>query len=110
MLTDDTALKARRVDFHELSGPPNCIASVSTSDVGSALQSDAVVDAIKNADKSLVSERVQLERLLRKHISVSASFTDLGRKSMMYHRIDIGYSDPVRQPMRRVPHVHISVL
>ena len=66
---------------------------------------------MKNADKSLISEqRVLLERLLRKHSSVfAASPTDLGCTSQMYHRIDIGDSGPVRQPMRRVPHEHIPV-
>ena len=67
---------------------------------------------MKNADKSLVSkQRVLLEHLLRKHSSVFAtSPTDLGRTNLMYHRIDIGDSGPVRQPIRRVPHEHIPVL
>ena len=112
VLANDTVLKARRVDLQELTTPPNCVASVSTSDVGLAPQADPFAKAMKNADKSLVSEqRVLLERLLRKHISVfAASPTSLGRISLLYHRIDIGDSGSVRQPMRRVPHEHISVL
>ena len=55
VLAVDTAVKARRVDLHELSTPPNCVALVSTSDVGSAPQADPVAEAIKNADKSLKS-------------------------------------------------------
>ena len=112
VLADDTALKARRVDLHELSTPPNCVASVSTSDVGSVSQADPVAEAMKIAEKSLVSEqRVLLERLLRKHPSVfAASPTDLGHTSLIYHRIDIGDSGPVRQLMRRAPHRHIPVL
>ena len=52
-----------------------------------------------------------LERLLRKHNSVfAASPTDLGRTSLMYHRIDIGESGPIRQPMRRVSLEHIPLL
>ena len=35
---------------------------------------------------------------------------DLRRTSLMYRRINIGYSGPVRQPMRRVPHEHIPVI
>ena len=94
VLADETALKARRVDLHELSTPPNCVASVSTSDVGSAPHADPVAEAMKNANNSLISEqRVLLERLLRKHSSVfAASPTYLERKSLMYHRIDIGDS------------------
>ena len=67
---------------------------------------------MKNAEKSLVpDQRVLLERLLRKHASAfAAGPTDLGCISLMHHRIDIGDSAPVRQPMRRVPHEHIPVL
>ena len=87
MLADNTELKARRIDLHELSTPPNCVASVETSDVGSAPRAEPVAEVMKNADKSLVSEqRVLLERLLRNHTSVFAdSPTDLGRTSLMYH-------------------------
>ena len=112
VLADDTALKGRRIDLHELSTPPNSVASVSTSDVGSAPQADPVAKAMKNADKSLVSEqRVLLERLLRKHSSIFAASTmDLRRISLMYHQIDIGDSGPGCQLMGRVPHEHIPVL
>ena len=88
------------------------IPKVSTTDAGSAPSPDPVAEAMKNADKSRVPEqRVLLERLLRKHASAfAAGPTDLGRTSLMYHRIDIGDSGPVRPPMRRVPHEHILVL
>ena len=111
MLADDTALKARRVDLQELSTPTYCVASVLTSDVGSAPQANRVSKAIKNAEKSLVFEqRVLLERLLRKHTSVLAACpADLGGTSLIYHRIDIGDCGPVRLPMRRVPNEHIPV-
>ena len=94
----DIALKARRVYLQELSTPPNCVALVSTTDAGFALSPDPVAKEIKNADKSLVPEQlVFLERLLRKHASAFASCpTDLGRTSLMNHRIDIGDSGPVR--------------
>ena len=58
VLADYTTLKARRrIDLNELSTPPNCVALVSTSDVGSAPQSDPVAVPMKNADNSLVSEQ-----------------------------------------------------
>ena len=112
VLVDDIALKARRVALQELSTAPSCVALVSTTDAGSAPSPDPVAEAMKTADRSLMSEqRVLLERLLRKQASASAAGpTDLGRTSLMYHQIDIGDSGPVRQPMRRVPQEHISVL
>ena len=112
VIADDTALKTRRVATRELSVTSNCVAVVSTTDAGSAPSVDPVADAMKNADKALVFEqRVLLERLLRKHSTAfAAGPTDLGRTSLIYHRIEIGDSGPVRQPMRRVPHEHIPVL
>ena len=54
---------------------------------------------------------VLLERLFRKQRSVfAASPTNLERTSLMYHRIDIGDSGPVCQPMRRIPHEHLPML
>ena len=112
MLADDIAVKARRVAFQKLSTPPNCVAFLSTTDAGSAPSPDLVAEAIQNADKSLVpKQRVLHECLLCKHTSAfAAGPTDLGRISLMYHRIDIGDNNPVPQPMRRVPHEHIPVL
>ena len=43
-------------------------------------------------------------------MSFPAGPTDIGRTSLIFHRIDIGDSGPVRQPMRRLPHEHIPVL
>ena len=88
------------------------MAIVSTTDAGSAPSADPVSDAMKNADKAVVPEqRVLLERLLHKHSTAyAAGPTDLGRRSLIYHRIAIGDSNPVRQPMRRVPHEYIPVL
>ena len=65
-----------------------------------------------NAVKALVHEQhLLLERLLRKYAGTFASGpTDLGRTSFMYNRIDNVDNNPVRQPMRRVPHEHIPVL
>ena len=60
VLADETVLKARRVYLHELSTPPNCVATVLTSDVGSAPQADPVAESIKNADKSLIFEQCVL--------------------------------------------------
>ena len=112
VIADDTALKTRRVYTQDPSAPKNCVANVSTTDPGSAPSADPVTDAMKNTDKALAPEqRVLLERLLRKHATAfAAGPTDLGRTSLIYHRIEIGDSDPVRQHMRRVPHEHIPVL
>ena len=111
VLADDTALNARRVDLHELSTPPNCVASVSTSDVGSASCRSGRRSQEKRRQVTDYRERGLLERLLRKHTSVFAACpTDLVRTSLMYHRIDIGDYGLVRQQMRRVPHEHIPVL
>ena len=112
LLADDKELTARRVDHYGLSALPNFVASVSINDLGLALQTDTVAKAMKNADKSLIFEqRVLPERLHRKHTSIfDASVTDIGRTSLMNHRIDIGNCGPVRQPMRRVPTEHIPVL
>ena len=88
------------------------MAVVSTTDAGSASSVNPVADAMKSADKAIVPvQRVLLERLLRKHAGAfEFCRRDLGRTSLMYHRIDIGDNNPVRQPMRRVPHEHIPVL
>ena len=68
-LADDIALKARRVDFQQLS-TPNCVALVSTTVAGFAPSADHVAKAIKNADISRVTEhQVLFERLLCKHDS-----------------------------------------
>ena len=85
---------------------------MSTTVAGSGTTANPVTDAMKNADKALVPEqRVLLKRLLRKHSTAfAAGFIDLERTSLIYHRIEIGDSDPMRQPMRRVPHEHIPVL
>ena len=112
VIAKGTALKAWPIDTQNPSAPKNCVANVSTTDARSAPSADPVTDAMKNADKALVPEqRVLLERLLRKHSTAFAACpTDLGRTSLVYHRIEIGNSGPMRQPMRRVPHEHIQVL
>ena len=112
VIADDTALITRRVTTHELSAPSNCVAVVPTTEPGSGPSADPVADAMKNAEKALVQEqRVLIERFLRKHSTAfAAGPTDLGRTSLIYHRIEIGDSGPVRQPMRRVPHEYIPVL
>ena len=110
IIADDTALKTRRVDTQDLPAPKNCVANVSTTDAGSAISADPVTDAIKNADKAFVLEQqTLLERLLRKHSTAfAAGPTDLGRTSLIYHRIEIGDSGPVRQPMRRAARTYLS--
>ena len=116
VIADDTAVKTRRVDTQDPSALKNCVANVSSTDAGSAPSADPVTAAMKNAmkiaNKALVPEKhVLLERLLRKHSTAfAAGRTDLGSTSLIYHRIEIGDSGPVRQLMRRVQHEHIPVL
>ena len=92
--------------------PPNCVALVSTTEEGFAPTLDPVAEAMKNADESLVLEqRVLYKRLLCKYATAFAfCTTDLTCTSLMYYRIDIGYTGPLQQPMRFVPHEHIPVL
>lgn len=46
MLADNIAHNARRVDHHEISTAPNCVASVSNSDLYSSPQRDPVIEAM----------------------------------------------------------------
>ena len=63
VIADDTALKTRCVNTQDPSAPKNCVATVATTDAGSAPSADPVTDAMKNADKALVPEqRILLER------------------------------------------------
>ena len=73
---------------------------------------DPSVDGMKDADNALKPEqRVLLERRLHKHTIVSLSgLTDIGRKSFIYYRIDIGKSGFGRQPMRGLYYKHIPVI
>ena len=109
VLADESPVRLRRVDLAE---PPEGAITIATADIGSSKDTSALTEAMSNADKSLSSDqRGQLERLLRQHFNVfSAGPQDLGRTSLIYHRIDTGDSGPVRQAMRRVPHEHIPVL
>ena len=40
----------------------------------------------------------------------SSSPEDIGRTKLIYHKIDIGENEPVRQSLRCIPHEQISVL
>ena len=97
VIADDKALKTRCVDTHNPSAPKKFVLIVSPNDVGSVPSADAVTDAMKNVKNTLVHEqRLLLERLLSKHFTdFAAGPTDLGRTSLIYHRIEIGDSGPV---------------
>ena len=105
-----TELKTQIVETQDSSPPKNCVAIVSTTDDGSALLADPVTDPMKNADKAIVTEQwVLLERLLCKYASAFADGpTDLGRRNLIYHRIEISDSGPVRHPMRRAARTYPS--
>ena len=52
-----------------------------------------------------------LKSLLTKHKSVlSTGPEDMGRTNVIYHKIELERSEPIRQGLRRVPHEHITVL
>ena len=71
-----------------------------------------VQQAMSNADFALSPEqRSSLEKLLLTYSTVfSAGPDDMGRTSLIFHKIDIGESQPVRHGLRRIPHEHIPVL
>ena len=71
-----------------------------------------VEQAMANADPALSPpQRAALEKLLTSYASgFSLGPEDTGRTNLIYHKIDIGDSQPVRQGLRLIPHEHISVL
>ena len=68
-----------------------------------------VQEACDRADPALTrKQKSALFALLNKHSEAfSASAEDLERTNLISHTIDIGYSGPVRQGMRRIPHEQI---
>ena len=69
-------------------------------------------EACDRPDPALTREQKSaLFALLNKHSEAfSARAEDLRRTNLIYHTIDIGDNDPVRQSMRRIPHEQIGVL
>ena len=70
-----------------------------------------VQQAMANADLALLFEqRSALEKLLLTYSSVFlAGPEDMGRTSLIFHKINIGENLPVRQGLRRIPDEHIPV-
>jgi hypothetical protein len=66
---------------------------------------DHVQDLFRRSAEGLtLEERAQLERLVGKHAELFAkSPTDLGRTSLVCHKIDTGDARPVKQAPRRPP-------
>ena len=64
------------------------------------------------ADLALFFEQLSaLKTLLLTYSTVfSAGPEDMGRTSLIFHKIDIGENPPVRHGLRRIPHVHIPGL
>ncbi len=60
---------------------------------------------MSNADKALTAAQVvSLESVLKKYSSAfSRGSEDLGRASLIFHKIDTGDGGPIRQGMRRIP-------
>ncbi len=71
-----------------------------------------IEEAMANADKALTAAQlVSLESVLKKYSSAfSRGSEDLGRTSLILHKIDTGDGGPIRQGMRRIPHEQIPVL
>ena len=71
-----------------------------------------VQQAMTNADPALSREqRSALEKLLLNYSTVFfAGHDDMGRASLIFHKIDNGESQQVRQGLRHIPHEHITVL
>ena len=54
-------------------------------------------------------QKRRVSKFLHDYANVfSKSNTDLGRNSMLPHRIDTGESAPIRQPLRRQPYAHLD--
>ena len=88
---------------------------VSSTSANSAIQKPELTpieQAMATADASLSPEqRSKLMELLSKHASVfSAGPEDMGRTNLIYHKIELEQSEPVRQGLRRIPHEQIKVL
>ena len=65
-----------------------------------------------NADPALpYKQRSALEKLLLIYSTVfSDGPEDMGRTSLIFHKINIGENPPVCQCFRRIPHEHIPFL
>ena len=51
-----------------------------------------------------------LKFLLTKHKSVMSAGPDISRTNLIYHKIELDRSEPIRQGLRRVPHEQIRIL
>ena len=67
--------------------------------------------AMSNVDMALsLDQRSILKSLLTKHKSVmSGGPEDMVRTNLIYHKIELDRSEPIRQGLRRVPHEHIGI-
>ena len=71
-----------------------------------------VKQAMASANATLSFEqKSQLEVIINKYTNVfSSGPEDMGRTKIIFHKIDIGENEFVRQGLRRIPHEQISVL
>ena len=92
--------------------PPLTVAATAAAAGANRKELNPIEIAMANADMALsLEQRSMLKSLLTKHKSVlSAGPEDMGRTNLIYHKIELKRSEPIRQGLRRVPHEHITVL
>jgi hypothetical protein len=112
VLAHEAPLKLRFESTSVEDSSETSVNNVGLSENKQKAATNPIKEAMNNADKTLTLEqKTHLEQLLISHAGVfSTGPEDLGRTSLMYHRIETGDSAPIRQQMRRIPHEHISVL
>jgi transposase InsO family protein/predicted aspartyl protease len=95
--------------------PPNQLLehqTVSVSNCGGQPSTDDNCDHVKGLIDELPEEltadqRCQAAEFIRSYAHIfSRNATDLGRNSMLPHRINTGDHPPIRQPLRRQPYAH----
>ena len=98
--------------YQESEFQPLTVAAAATAAGASRNELNPVEFAMTNADMALsLEQRSMLKSLLTKHKSVlSAGPVDMGRTNLIYHKIELEKSEPIRQGLRRVPHEHIGLL
>ena len=71
-----------------------------------------IQQAMENADTSLtLDQKAMLKALLQKHSTVfSTGPMDMGRTSLIYHKIELDAEASVRHGLRRIPHEQLPVL
>ena len=100
----------------QLSGNDRTDVTLSSLSLGAAGENQPtkspIEEAMANADKALTeAQLVSLKSVLKKYSSAfSRGSEDLGRTSLIFHKIDTGERGLIRQGMRSIQHEQIPVL